>query len=181
MANNQNTFIQLPMDVANPWELRRFLDKLVQQLDIAFGNRGPGGFASSLSLVEVIQILNDHELRLDNIEGILPEILSDIQDLKAGELIVTATNDIVLGGVTETILCDCTSNNIEVTLPNPSTVFNSTRSKKISISKIDNSNNIVSILPFSSEIIVGDNSVDLFYNGEIINLITNGTNWYLGA
>ena len=53
--------------------------------------------------------------------------------------------------------------------------------KTISISKIDTTSNIVNILPFGGETIVGDSSVELLEEGEVLNFITNGTNWYLGA
>lgn len=36
----RSTFIQVPPDVTDVRTLKRFLDKLVLQLDIAFGNRG---------------------------------------------------------------------------------------------------------------------------------------------
>ena len=181
MANNQNTFIQLPMDITNPLELRRFLDKLVQQLDVAFGNRGNKAFALDITLAEVINILNGHEIRLDNIESLLPGLMSDVQDLKDGELIVSTTADIILGSSTETVLCDCSSNEIVITLPDPSVTFTANRSKSIGITKIDTSRNKVVINPFGSEKIVGENTIKLLMDNEIVNLITDGTNWYLGA
>jgi len=185
VANNQNTFIQLPMDVTNPVELRRFLDKLVQQVDVAFGKRGSGGFAlgssSETSLQAIIEVLNNHETRLDVIESILPGVASDVEDLKNGILIVTTTIDYTADNEIETILCDCTSNVIEITLPDPSIVFNSNRSKTISINKIDTTTSVVNIIPYDSETIAGEASADLVAESEVINLITDGTNWYLGA
>jgi len=181
MANNQSTFIQLPMDVTNPLELRRFLDKLVQQVDIAFGHRGSGGFASTIPLAEVINTLNEHSDRLDNIEPIVTQITSDVNNLKNGELIVNTTTDIIVGVSTETILCDCSVNDIQVTLPNPSLAFNTSRSKTISISKIDSSTNYATILPYSSETIASQTSINLVKESEVINLVTDGLNWYLGA
>lgn len=180
MANS--TFIQLPMDVTNPLELRRFLDKLVQQMDVAFGHRGNNSFATNISLVQIVEILNDHELRLDNIESVLPSLISDVQDLKDGELVVTTLVDLILGIATETILCNCTSNDINITLPDPTLSFSSgSRSKTISINKIDDTVNKVTILPFGGELITGDAFVELLYSSEIVNLITDGTDWYLGA
>jgi len=181
MANNQNTFIQLPMDVSNPIELRRFLDKLVQQVDVAFGHRGSGGFASNLSLAEIIDIINNHDQRLDTLEPEVTQLTSDVTTLKNGELIVNSTEDIIVGVSTETVLCNCSSNDIQLTLPNPTLAFNSSRSKTISISKIDSSDNYVNIVPYSNETIAGEASVSLVKESEVINLITDGTNWYLGA
>ena len=60
MAGNKSTFIQLPQDVSEPLQLRRFLDKLVQQLDVAFGNRGDNSFVTNdgfLRRVNTIQEL----------------------------------------------------------------------------------------------------------------------------
>lgn len=71
MANNQSTFIQLPMDVLDPMELRRFLDKLVQQLDVVFGNRGveaDGG--TTISLEAIKSLLNNIDSRLSSLESI---------------------------------------------------------------------------------------------------------------
>ena len=43
----KSTFIAVPLDVANnPQSLARFLYTLVEKLDVAFGNRGNGGFAT---------------------------------------------------------------------------------------------------------------------------------------
>ena len=43
----KSTFIAVPPDVANnPQSLARFLYTLVEKLDVAFGNRGNGGFAT---------------------------------------------------------------------------------------------------------------------------------------
>jgi len=76
MANNQNTFIQLPMDVTNPVELRRFLDKLVQQVDVAFGHRGSSGFATETSInkgitsiQELIKAINIELLTYSKLDG----------------------------------------------------------------------------------------------------------------
>lgn len=61
-----STFIQIPNDVTDPLSLKRFLSKLVLQLDIAFSNRGSGGFADSsyikstaTSIQEVVADINN--------------------------------------------------------------------------------------------------------------------------
>ena len=35
-----STFINVPLDITDPEELRKFLTRLVEQLDLAFGNSG---------------------------------------------------------------------------------------------------------------------------------------------
>lgn len=83
--------------------------------------------------------------------------------------------------IDQNLLCDASAGNLNITLPNPSLYFNSTlsTSKKIAITKIDISSNIINILPFGSELIVGESSQDLQLDGEVLNFITDGTNWYL--
>jgi len=64
MANS--SFIQLPQNVSDPKQLRRFLDKLVLQLDIAFGNRGSSKFTTSKEVNSDIQSIQE---TLDYIKG----------------------------------------------------------------------------------------------------------------
>jgi len=95
------------------------------------------------------------------------------------EVVTTVTSDASLLAASQTILADATSNVINVTLPDPSTCFSNNRSLKFGITKIDTTSNIVNILPFGSELIVGETSQYLQQCGEILNFITDGTNWYL--
>jgi hypothetical protein len=54
-----STFIQVPHDVNDATSLKRFLQKLVEQLDIAFGNRGDAAFVtSSTSTTNLEQLQN---------------------------------------------------------------------------------------------------------------------------
>ncbi len=76
VGNNNSTFIQLPSDVTNPMELRRFLDKLVEQLDVAFGNRGDGSFVTNGnflggvgSIKDLIDAINREALNYSKIDG----------------------------------------------------------------------------------------------------------------
>ena len=74
-----STFIQLPADVSDAVTLRRFLEKLVLQLDIAFGNRGDADFASGSevdnmitnisSMQELIDAINELALDYSLIDG----------------------------------------------------------------------------------------------------------------
>lgn len=48
----RSTFITVPADVTNPEELRRFLTRLIEQLDLAFGERSTSPFAKVSSLSE---------------------------------------------------------------------------------------------------------------------------------
>ena len=51
-----NTFIQVPSDVTNQIEMHRFLSRLVEQIDVAFGERGSSSFALQEDLTSVTNI-----------------------------------------------------------------------------------------------------------------------------
>lgn len=92
------------------------------------------------------------------------------------------TSDTTLLATSRTALVDCTSGVITVTLPSPSDMVNANGySLELSISKIDTTGNIVMIQPNNGELICGDSVQKLFFQNEVVNLVTNGTDWYLGA
>lgn len=71
-----SSFIQLPSNVDDSIQLRRFLDKLVQQLDIAFGNRGDDSFVTQTnyisgvsSIQELINAINKELLDYSKLDG----------------------------------------------------------------------------------------------------------------
>lgn len=57
MANS--TFIQVPANITDAATLKRFLEKLILQLDIAFGNRGNNAFVTSSVLDDSVASLQD--------------------------------------------------------------------------------------------------------------------------
>lgn len=61
-----STFIQVPPNLEDIQSLRRFLDKLVQQLDVAFGNRGTNKFSSQSSVNQLIEGLNNLVIDTEN-------------------------------------------------------------------------------------------------------------------
>lgn len=70
------SFIQLPSNVDDSIQLRRFLDKLVQQLDIAFGNRGDDAFVTQNSFIsgvnsiqELVNAINKELLTYSKLDG----------------------------------------------------------------------------------------------------------------
>ena len=94
-------------------------------------------------------------------------------------LINTITGNVSLIAGNLLILADASSNAINVTLPNPILCFSDNRSFKIGITKIDSTINKVNILPYGSELIVGESQQDLRREGEVLNFITDNINWYL--
>lgn len=89
-------------------------------------------------------------------------------------------SDIELEPRGQTILCDCTNGDIIVKLPDPNLCLLKSFSFRISITKTDTTHNKVIILPFNNELIVNEDKQELF-SYEVINLITDKTNWHLGA
>ncbi len=53
-----NTFIQIPSNLQENIILRRFLEKLVEQLDIAFGNRGSVQFTTDTTTNTLVAQIN---------------------------------------------------------------------------------------------------------------------------
>lgn len=98
-----------------------------------------------------------------------------------GVTLKTKTANYTLTTFDAVVLCNATSGAITITLPNPSTCYDSTNLASIvyNVSKIDSSANAVTIAPYASETIGGDTSFVLAYQNEVLTLVTNGTNWYI--
>ena len=97
------------------------------------------------------------------------------------ELITNVSGDATLLAKAQTVLVDASTGPVTITMPFPEECFNGNRSLRFAVHKIDSSSNAVTILPSGSALIVGEASQDLQLEGEILNFITDGTNWYLGA
>jgi hypothetical protein len=72
-------------------------------------------------------------------------------------------------------LADATSAPITVSLPDalPS------KGKTVNVSKVDTSTNIVTLDGNGVQTIAGDLTQDLLSDGEVINIISDGSNWQL--
>lgn len=77
MANS--TFIQVPPNITDGQVLKRFLEKLILQIDIAFGNRGAAAFTPSTSFQQSItsiqdiqQAINDEAIFYSKLDGSRP-------------------------------------------------------------------------------------------------------------
>lgn len=116
-------------------------------------------------------------------KGTIPFIrfLNDIAQSAGDTTVITnISGDAQISPKSQTILCDATAGDITLTLPSPSSAFSAQRSIKIAISRIDESSNKVYILPNDGELICGETS-QFLNRGDVINLVTNKINWYLGA
>ena len=121
----------------------------------------------------------------DGVEAVTNEAIlhaSYISDLQAGGISIKTVTTTHTTALTESILlCDATSAAFTVTLPSPSTCYNGVNLTSLvyTISKIDVSANAVTIATLGAETIGGDASFDLLYINEALELITDGTNWYI--
>jgi len=95
-------------------------------------------------------------------------------------LIVSTDIDITLKPESQNVLVNATSGNVNITLPNPVDCFSGGRSYKLGITKIDDTNNVVNILPHGSETIALDLHQELLQSQEVLNFISDGTNYWLG-
>lgn len=79
------------------------------------------------------------------------------------------------------VVCDATSGEITLTLPSPSTCYDSTNLASIifDIHKADTSSNNVIIVPNASETIGGESKIVLTRYNENVELATDGTNWFV--
>lgn len=85
MANN--TFIQVPNDVQDPIALHRFLAKLVEQLDVAFGERAESPFLTGEALQGVETLLAEEAGKLVAITSSLSsltEVVDEVRDNEQG-------------------------------------------------------------------------------------------------
>jgi len=94
-------------------------------------------------------------------------------------LIINVNINSALDAESQSVLVNATSGDIDITLPDPSSCFDNNRSFRIGITKVDTTTNVVNILPFASELVVGETSQVLLLDGEVLNFITDSTNWYL--
>lgn len=97
------------------------------------------------------------------------------------ELIVNTTTSLTINEDSQTVICDATSAPLSITLPLASGFYNNNRSKRVAIAKSDTTSNAITIISTSPNLIIGETSQELNSQGDVINLITDGTNWHLGA
>lgn len=109
------------------------------------------------------------------------QIIKEVQDLYYGTTIEDTSSSVTLDATSQTLLVDASDSDINISMPNPAECLNSNRSYQIAIAKKDTSLNKVNILPFDAELIVGEANQILNSEGDVINLVTDGINWYLGA
>lgn len=119
--------------------------------------------------------------RTNELYGMLPDGSEvEFNPFDNSVLVQGTTSSISIIPQSITFLCDCSLNDIVIQLPDPLLSVVDGYSYQIAVSRADLSTNSLTIIPFSTEKIIGQSSIDL-KNGEVLNFITNGTDWYLGA
>jgi len=93
-------------------------------------------------------------------------------------LIVSTSLDLRLEAVSQNVLINAADGDIDIILPNPEGCLIRGRSYIIGITRTDtNENTVVNIISYSGELILNEESQTLL-SYEVINLITDGKNWY---
>lgn len=85
----------------------------------------------------------------------------------------TYTTNTTLTNANDVVLVNAASGAATMTLPVPSA------GKAITVKKIDSSVNLVNIIPAGSETIDGMNNRSLLSRNDSIDVVTDGTNWYI--
>lgn len=88
----------------------------------------------------------------------------------------TSNYTVTVNDINKTILCDCSSGDLTITLPPAS---NATSSFRLIIKRIDDSPNKVIVDGYSSQTIDGQLSLNLLCSDEYLNLRCDGTIWYV--
>lgn len=136
-------------------------------------------------------MLNDFKMNRSVLKKFLPDdrairefenMISTLRQLNTNELtskVSTASVDTALEPESVSLLVDASSSDINITLPSPVQSYADGRSYVIGITKVDQTTNVINILPYGSEKVLGSDSETLEAYEEVLNLITDGTNWHL--
>lgn len=100
-------------------------------------------------------------------------LISSLFDLKQKVISITASYSALIGNCS--ILSDATTGNIVITLP----LASQAESLIIGVTKTDTTANTVTMQRSGTDLIVGEISQSLLVDGEVINVISDGTNWQL--
>ena len=105
------------------------------------------------------------------------QLQADIINNSLSRKLKIVSNDYDMLNIDSKVLVNASTNNVTIKLPDPAT----SKGASYSIGKIDSSNNKVIILPYSTETIASELSINLLYTNELLELVTDGINWYIGG
>ena len=165
---DHESIVQFEQLFGNSTSLEQLLDTVIESAGInANGTYTPSSTAHYINIATT----------LFNADKILDQAIFDYSK----DEVISTSLSITLTAKNQTIIADATLGVINITLPSPTLSFINNRSYKIGVTKKDISTNKVNILPFGTELVVGETLQFLDVDGEVLNFITDGTNWYLGA
>ena len=136
----------------------------------------PADAETRISALEAIDHWHTNLTQLDKVRGYSGfTFFGDGRGLS----FIVKTSDYTILTTDSGIICDSTSGNIVLTLPNPTLCFDSTNFASIiyDIHKVDSSVNTVTILPYASETIAGESKIVLTRKNENVEIATDGTDW----
>ena len=147
------------------------LQKEIDKIEAGAGLETDGTYISpsGTNYLDSSTSLADADLHLDVAIG----------NIESRQKIINKSVDYQALNENQIIIVDAITGDVNIILPNPVTFLDNTFSNTIGITKKDITNNKVNILPFASELIVGETSQYINQEGEVLNFITDGINWYL--
>jgi len=80
MSNNE-TLIQVPTNLSDPFQLTLFLRKLVEKIDVVLGYRGQDPYLASSDMATLTETLNTLPATLDNLESKLSKAGIELTEL----------------------------------------------------------------------------------------------------
>lgn len=155
---------QLAKFLPNPETIKAFenLFKMATQTNHDF-------IAALTILVEEASNNGSHGVSTSN------DLWQHIEENKKNIIAVSSSVSVGIGNYC--VIADATLGAINVTLPLASSAIY----KTVSVTKKDISANAVVIIPTGANTIIGELSQSLLYDGECLELVSDGINWELGG
>lgn len=159
----------LPADVT-------LLKRLAEENDIAVGLADAKAVEAFSKIAELLKYVES--LDIDTGTALAKSnqsiaLINSLFDLRQKVISITANYSVLIGNYS--ILSDSTAGNIVVTLP----LASQAESLIIGVTKTDTTANTVTMQRSGTDLIVGEISQSLLVDGEVINVISDGTNWQL--
>lgn len=105
--------------------------------------------------------------------------VTDLEDSNYKVPVTSRTSSVTANVANRYYLFDCTAGDCTLTLPLASAAYSSGLSVWYGVTKSDSSTNKVIISASGSDTIIGQATVEITNQYEVVNIISDGTNWYL--
>lgn len=117
-----------------------------------------------------------HDILTINTDGTIGKVTSDLKQPITNN---SVTADLLLTVNHHTLLVDCTTGNITISLPTATSAYVNGKGRIYIIKRRDNSGNTITIDPNGTETIDGATTKTLTTQWEVIRIQSNSANWYI--